>query len=185
MASTLLSTADVATFLETNLKATDAELERFIDSADRAIQEVYGPHVDGERTVRIESNYNDTIFLPYPPAESVSEVREYEMHELSTDSELVPDDEYELEFSGRAIRRGKKYFEPRVTVTYQPVDDTVERRHMLIDLVKLADQYSAVKIDEFGIGRSGGASTEHLPYTAEWESILLRLRPFSQGIWFV
>ena len=199
MTSTLISNEDVAAILETNLKATDNELGRLIDSADSAIRKTYGPHVDGERTVRVENDsYGQNIYLPYPPAESVAEIREYASYELSSITDdpedpsegyvnpyIVPSTEYELELGGRVVRRPEKRFMQKVMVRYIPVDDSLDRIHILIDLVQLADQFSGVRSEEFGIGRSGGAATEHLPYTKEWNQILNRMRPFAPGIMFV
>ena len=195
MASTLISVTQVANLLETTLKATDDELGRLIDSADAAIQKVYGPHVtedaDNPRTVTIyNDNYSYNLYLPYPPAVSVSEIKEYASYEHSSEAEtLDPDendeDKWDLESGGRVIRRPMKRFQQRVIVKYVPVDDTEERRHILIDLVRLADQFSGVKSEEFGIGRSGGAATEHVDYVKEWNRILNRMRPMAPGIMFV
>ena len=186
MTSTLVSTADLAQHLETTLKATDDELGRLIDSADSAIQRTYGPHVDGERTVKLENqNYSHNLFLPYPPAESIEEIKEYASYELSSKAEVVLSTEYEMEYEGRVVRRPEKRFMQKVIVRYTPVDDSADRIHILIDLVRLSDQYSGVKSEEFGIGRSGGAATEHLDYTKEWNRILNRMRPFAPGIMFV
>ena len=83
MASTLISNADVVEHLETDLDATDPALETLINSADAAIKSLYGPHVDGERTVRMSSTRTHKIFLPYPPADTVAEIQEYSERELA------------------------------------------------------------------------------------------------------
>lgn len=185
MASTLITTAALASHIETTLKEADNELERLIDSADSAIRDVYGPHVDGERTVKISTVGYYDVFLPYPPAESVSEVKDYLDNELSSESVVIPSTEYELEEGGWSIRRPAKRFRDRVVVTYTPVDDTADRIHMLIDLVRLADQYEAIKIEEVGGGQSSGVTNEHLDYQKEWRAILNRMRPMAPGAMFV
>ena len=183
MASTLISTDDVVSFLETD--KIDSEVEILIDSADKAIRDVYGPHVDGNRDVRLSDTYGFEVILPYPPAAMIAEIREYSNDELSSAAEVVPEDEYELENGGRIVRRPEKAFGQRLIVSYTPVDDSSERKHILVDLIRLADQYEGVKMEEIGAGQSSGVSTEHLDYVVEWNRILNRMRPFEPGILFV
>lgn len=185
MASTLISVADVVNHLETSLGATDPELERLVDSADAMIRSVYGSHVDGERTIRLTITPGHKFFLPYPAAESVAEIKEYSEYELSSEAVEVPTTEYELEQGGVIVIRPKKYFKRKVIVRYTPVDDSAERVHILIDLVRLADQYEAVKLEELGAGRGSGVSTEYLDYTKEQGLILNRMRSFTPGQFFV
>ena len=181
MASSLISNETVVSFIETD--KTDDEIEILIDSADKAIRDVYGPHVNGERTVRLSNTYGNEIFLPYPPAASVAEIKEYSNLELSSKAEEVDEDDYELEYDGRVIRRPEKKFNDRVIVRYTPVDDSAERKHILVDLVRLADQFEGNKLEELGAGRSS-ISTEHLDYQREWNRILNRMIPFEAGIMF-
>ena len=210
MASKLITTENVIQHVETTLKATDSELGRLIDSADSAIIKTYGPHVrvlgnDDSlgnampRTVTVDNeNYQHRIYLPYPPAESessITSISEYASYELpskakalvwdSSNDHYKEEDVWVLEYGGRVIRRVQKRFNAKVNVTYTPVDDSSDRIHILIDLVRLADRFDAVRSEEFGIGRSGGAAVEYADYLKEWNRILNRARPFTPGIAFV
>lgn len=180
MASTLITTTDMAEHIETEL--TDTELERLIDSADSAIRDVYGDHGTGQRTIYVDNlNRSKMIFVPYPPASSVGEVSHYRATETASQAVTVPASEYETRNGGTIIVRPAKRFSERVRIRYTPVDHTSERLHILIDLVRLSSVYSAVSEEESGAGRSGGSTTTYLDYKKEWDRILYRMRPLSLG----
>ena len=181
VASTLITISELEDHVETDLP--EAALQRLIDAADRDIIDRYGPHTDQPLTVDIVPKGRQ-IFLPYPPAVSITSIKEYSpgYGKLPRDADDVSSDNWQLVSPTKIIRVGFA-FQERAIVTYVPVDDTDQREHMLIDVVNLAIVYEAEKIS--GVGEGGfGVSTEHFDYRKEREAILSRLLVFSPGTMF-
>ena len=120
------------------------------------------------------------VYLPYPPAESVSSVQEYDLYEQAADAEDVVADDYELDLGGNVLRRIDRAWMTFVLVTYTPIDDMAKRRLLLADLVRLSTRYDATMRTAVGPG-GAGVSVNHLDYEKERKRILHRMMPNRPG----
>lgn len=206
MASTLIPTAEIEELVQSGLP--DRALERHIDAADASIISLYGPH-SGERTVTLRGERHlrrrvgevisgrayagsrsgrgyfirggeYRVHLPYPWAETVAEVKEYDENDDPADAETVDADDWTIDLDGRALRRLDRPWDTFVEVRYTPIDDTDKRVLLLADLVKLSTVYSATKITSVG-PTGAGTSITHLEYKKEWRSLLHGMMPNRPG----
>ena len=166
MASDLLTLPQASALIETG--TPNDILDGFIDDADAAIKREYGPH-SGARTETLHP-VGGRLWLSVP-ATTVASVAEYGANELAVNAKKVASATYELRFGGRALSRVDREFEANVIVVYTPQDTTAIRKAMLIDLVRLADQYEGVSISTVG-----PVTTHYLDYHRERRAILGRLR---------
>jgi hypothetical protein len=165
----LLTVAQIRAHIDTDL--TDEALGRLIDDADEEIIGWAGAADEETDTMR-HCELANVLFLSRRGSE-VSEVIE----QIGDDETTLDPDDYRLRNNGTQIERLGTGTNPRstwgeiVTVTYAPVDRTARRVRVLIDLVRLAVQYSALKSES--VGDYSASSAE---YEAEREKILGRLR---------
>ena len=171
MASDLLTLPEARRLIETG--TPNDILERFIDAADAAIRRVYGPH-SGDRTETLRPVEN-VVWLA-TPALTTASVSEYGSHEPAADAQPVLADRFELRHGGRAIEGVGHQFKANVVVIYTPSATTAERASMLIDLVRLADQYEGVSESTVG-----PVTTKHLDYDKERRAILNRMKSLRPG----
>ena len=179
---TLLAFEQIDEHLETDL--TETEITRLLESVDEDIVSVYGAHPDGSAITETRNNIRrvQSIFLAYPYAQSVSSVSEYSYDEGSARAVAVDTDDYEVRNAGRILYRIGARWNYNVLVEYVPNDDVPQRKHIMIDLVKLSIQYTGTKTEAYGAGGSAGGRTEYLPYVDEYNKILHRLRTPSVGL---
>ena len=205
MTSTLLATTEVEALVRSGLDT--GPLEIHIDAADAAVIDLYGAH-GGSRTVTLRSvrslrtrryiDYGDgyyggygyfsgsgngqrrQVYLPYPPALSVSAVKEYDLYEQAADAEDVDAANYELELGGNVLRRLDQPWRTFVLVTYTPIDDLAKRRLLMADLVRLSTRYDATMRTAVGPG-GAGVAVNHLDYEKERKRLLHRMMPNRPG----
>ena len=120
------------------------------------------------------------VYLPYPPALSVSAVKEYDLYEQASDAEDVDAADYELDLGGNVLRRLDQAWQTFVLVTYTPIDDLAKRRLLLADLVRLSTRYDATMRTAVGPGGAGVGVT-HVDYEKERKRLLHRMMPNRPG----
>lgn len=167
----LLIEADVRTHVETDLTAP--ALQRLIDDADAAIVSRFGAHASAGTVTERHSGYVLDLF-PFRPVGAVTTITE---RSGSTDTVLAVND-WESLLDGRALRRlgtgtnQRGSWAERVTIVYTPKNDDAQRKRILVDLVKLANRYEAVKSEN-----AGDYSAVSADYQDEREAILAELAP--------
>jgi hypothetical protein len=164
----LLTVAQMRGHVETDL--ADEALQRLIDDADEEIIDFAGEFDEQEDCTR-NAELSTVLFLSRR-AGTVSTVVE----QVGDDETTLAVDDYRLRNGGTQIERLGTGTNPRttwgeiVTVTYVPVDRTVRRTRVEIDLVKLAVQYNALTSE--GVGDYSSTAKE---YEDERARILARL----------
>lgn len=134
----LVSPAQVKALINTTL--SDANLQTVIDRVEAQITEKIGaPQTDAMdvqvvRTVRGEGS---NLFMPTEIHSVVSIVE---------DDTALDDDEYQV-WHGGVIERFTlgSYWGDRCVVTYKPADDRLKRAQVIIDLVRLVLERTAMK----------------------------------------
>ena len=134
----LVTTAQVRALINTSL--SDGNLQTIIDRVEAQITEKIGAHqVDGNtteisRTVRGEGS------LLFMSTEIYSIVR------IVEDDVLLDADDYEA-WPGGVIERLPigSYWGDRCEVVYKPTDDRLKRAQVIIDLVRLTSERTALK----------------------------------------
>ena len=165
----LLTVAQIRQHVEADL--SDDALTRLLDDADEEIV-AWAGEVDEQVDTMRHVELSTVLFLSRRGSE-VTEVIE----QIGYDETTLDPDDYRLRNGGTQIERRSDGTNPRstwgeiVTVTYTPVDRTARRTRVLIDLVKLAVQYSGLKSESVGDYSSSSAE-----YEAERGKILGRLR---------
>ena len=156
-----LPIATVRSVIETDL--TDPALQLLMDDANQEILTRLGV-ADGVSTVTEVRNGDRTRYhFLLRKAASVTSVT----IRLGVIDYPLGNDDFELDYNGRQLQRMQGSTLPdliwsgRVTVVYAPVDDTVRRNRLFIDLVRLAVQYDGQKSV-----RIGDANTQPLDYLA-------------------
>ena len=134
MASSILSLAELSSFVETDVP--DESLEQILDSVDADILQQFGPH-SGERMVVLQGG-RPALWLPLP-AVSLGVCRQWV---YAPEQAVV----VEAWLSGprRAVRTDGRDFLPYVEAAFTPVDSTGQRRTAMVDLVKVSLQYSGL-----------------------------------------
>lgn len=165
---TLVAPDDVRAQYETSL--TTVALQLLIDDAERAVIAKFGPHT-GNVTELVEGG-GEQIFLSQTPSAIVSVTESIE----ATDLVLAAND-YRAWY-GRVLERlatgtnGATIWGDRVSVVYTPVDETARRKRLIIDLVKLAAEYDALKSSTIG-----DYSSAEVDYELERNTLLGSLAP--------
>jgi hypothetical protein len=165
----LLTVAQMRQHVETGL--VDEALQRHIDDADEEIIDAAG-EIDEQVDTMENAQLSTQLYLSRRASAVVSVVEE-----IAYDQTTLAADDYRLGGGGVLIQRLEDGTNPRgtwgetVTVTYVPVDRSRRRVGVLIDLVKLAVQYSGLKSES--IGDYSSTSTD---YEQERQRILSRLR---------
>lgn len=168
----LLSVSELRQHFQTDL--VDDAIQRLIDDAEREIDERHGEL--GTQTDTYRGEILATVIFLSRKAASIStvveELRSGSDYEVTT----LSSDDYQLRSDGRQIERLATGTNKRstwgdvVTVTYQPADETIRRRRVTIDLVKLAAAYNALDSET-----TGDYAKRSLRYTDERASLISQL----------
>ncbi len=140
--------SEIFEHVETDLSAE--ALDRLIDDAEQEIIAQYGAH--DSQVEEISLTCNTSMLFPTRPVVSVTSIVEIVS---GTETTLATDD-YALRGGGWMIERLntgtnlKASWARRVRVDYVPVDDSARRKRVIIDLVRLALQYNALKSEVIG-----------------------------------
>jgi hypothetical protein len=153
--------AQVREHVETGL--TDDALGRLIADATEEVEGRWG--TDVERTVVLEC-YSHRLLRLFRPALSIASITE-QRSPYSTGVLLVLDTDYSMRPGGRLVERMVTTWGERVTVVYTPIPEISLRDRMVIDLVQLAVQYSALSKEVIG-----DYTSEQGNYTEARERIL-------------
>lgn len=181
----LLTAAQLREHVETDLP--DTALDRIILAEEGEIVRRYGPHATAAETLQ----GGDEFLVLARAAASITAVTET----IGLTDTVLAADDYRLWPGGRLQRRADGTtgsFQPnvmggvidtlnvtprwgdRVAVTYVPVDETAQRTLVLVQLCKLAIQYSGLKSESVG---GGDHSETTADYPVEREKLLRSLRP--------
>lgn len=165
--------------IETDLG--EAALQRLIDDADQAVVDRYGVHGSATDTLTEEVDGGERFVFLRRSAASISSVTEYT---TGTTNRTLAAGDYRLRFGGRALERLTTGDTPasvwgyRVDVAYLvATDENVRRRRVVIDLVKLAMKYDALKSEQAGDYRS-----QSVDYQDERERLITELGRSSGGV---
>lgn len=148
----LLTVEQMREHVETDL--SDTEVQRLIDAAEEEIIDKYGPHATQTDELD-ECRLSNVLFLTRPASEITTVTEEIHTNGSIEQTPLDPDD-YDLTADGWRIRRLTTGTNPRgtwgdvVIVQYTPKDETSKREGVLIDLVKLAAQFSGLDSEKTG-----------------------------------
>lgn len=136
----------------------DEELQTVIDREEAEVVRLYGAHyVDSEMTV---SETHEGGYLSLFVNRAISSVTEV----VEDDTTLTEDEDYEVwAAQGRLLRLPVGAWWGRVvTVTYVPADDNVLRKGVIIDLVRLALERTAMRQESL-------RDTEYSYTAPDWE----------------
>jgi hypothetical protein len=136
----LVSPAQVRALINTSL--SDENLQAVIDRVEAQIIEKIGEHqVDGYTTqiVKTIRGEGSNLFLP-------TEI--YSVVSIVEDDVLLDSDDYDV-WPGGVIERlsAGAYWGDRCVVTYKPADDRLKRAQVIIDLVRLTIERTALKAE--------------------------------------
>ncbi|RPJ38663.1 MAG: hypothetical protein EHM35_04015 [Planctomycetaceae bacterium] len=160
----LVSPADAKALISTSL--SDANLQLVIDRVEAQIIEKIGaPQVDGmtttlAKTMRGEGSY---LFMPTEIHEIVSIVE---------DMVTLDADQYQIWAGGVIERLPSGSWGDRIVVTYKPVDDRLKRKQVIIDLVRLVLERTALRQESVGGEYSYTAPSD---WDAEFRKAMKRL----------
>lgn len=139
----LVTIANVKALINTSL--SDANLQAVIDRVEAQVSERVGePQTDAyattiTKTLRGEGTY---LFMP-------TEI--YSVVSVTEDTNALTSDEYQT-WAGGVIERlpSESNWGDRVVVVYKPVDDRKKRTQVIIDLVRLVLERTALKHESIG-----------------------------------
>lgn len=178
----LVTIAQFKEHFETDLVGT--ALQELLDDAEAEIDKRHGQLATGVDT--FENVELATALFLSRQAKLVGGIttvtEEIRLGDGSYQTTVLAADDYQQRYEGRQIERLSTGTNPRrtwgntVTVVYVPNDDTIRRTRVIIDLVKLAIQYNAMKSEAVGDYKS-----QSLGYDKERARILATLEdwPFA------
>lgn len=166
----LLTTADIRPHVETALD--DTALQRIVDRIDADVVARVGPHA-GPLT-EVVAGRTQSIYVRRPIA-SVTTVREGNVIDAGATT-LTVDTHYRLWAAEGRLERlpAGAGFGQLVEVVYTPVDDTEQRKRVLLELVRL-DLAQSGRLRE-AVGRDYDYAA--LDYGGHREALLRELYPF-------
>ena len=141
--TSLVSPADARKLINTSL--LDADLQTVIDRVEAQITEKIGaPQTDAHETqfVKTLRGEGESLFMP-------TEV--YGVVSIVEDGTTLATDDYQV-WGGGVLERlplGAQWGN-RCVVTYQPADDRLKRAQVIIDLVRLVIERTALKYESIG-----------------------------------
>lgn len=157
---------------------TDPAIQLLINDAEAAVIRKFGPNAGGAVSAEFFfpdlSNLVSSFLFLERSALSVASIHEFD-GDPEIDTTLAAND-YRIVYSGGAIERMSNGDNPgsrwsrRVVVSYTPVDDTPQRKRVIVDLVKLALRYEAIKTQTVG-----DTAETAVDYTEERDAILGQL----------
>jgi hypothetical protein len=136
--TSLVIPADVRALINTSM--SDANLQTVIDRVEAQITERSGaPQTDAMATT-VTKTFRGEGFYLFMPTEIYSVVS------ISEDGNALTNDEYQA-WAGGVIERlpDDSFWGDRMTVVYKPVDDRLKRSQVIIDLVRLVIERTAMK----------------------------------------
>lgn len=185
----LLTVDEVREHLETDLGTT--ALQRLIDDADAAIVDRFGPNPDSNGEIELVITggsgqygmggwHNGRLLFLDRPVASQEDVSALVEIDGKVQRDVGPD-QYRILHYGRTLERigtsgGYWGWGSRVRIAYKPTTDTARRARVLLDLVRLASEYRAVKALAVG-----DLNEDPVDYQAEREKILGELSPALVG----
>ncbi len=165
--ATLLTVAQVREHVETDIG--DDAVQRLVDDADAEIIRRLGPVAS---QVTMLDGGDENLRLPRKATAITAAVELYGDVTYTLDAT-----DYTLRGDGYTLERQNDGTNPSpvwrgsVTITSTPVDETAQRKRLLVDLVKLAVAYDALSSN-----RIGDVAVQGLDYQAEREKLFRGLR---------
>ncbi len=141
--TSLLSPANVRALVKTSL--ADGDLQDVIDRIEAQVTERIGePQTDAMATT-ITKTFRGEGFYLFMPTEIHAVVS------IVEDSTTLTGDEYQT-WAGGVIERlpSESYWGDRIVVTYKPKDDRKVRSQVIIDLVRIVIERTAMKSESIG-----------------------------------
>jgi hypothetical protein len=138
----IVTTAEVRALVGSSL--TDAQLQEIIDREEAELVSRFGANYDDAPITEEQPSDGKSVFLRRP-IESVETVTEYTS--LGSDGEVLATTTYHAwKAQGRLQRlpEGTRWG-ALVEVAYTPVDDTAKRKSVIIELVRLTVEQTALK----------------------------------------
>ena len=163
----ILTTEEVRLNVETEIG--DSALGILIDDADAEIVRRLGPLAS---QTEVLGAFDRTIYLKRKSTAITSAVERVRTGFGSYTDYTLASDDYELLADGMRVERLRSGTNPHshwrgtVTIVYVPVDETAQRKRLLVDMVKLAVRYDATR--SIGMGNS---QVTHVDYQAEREQL--------------
>lgn len=139
----LVTTANVKALINTAL--SDANLQTVIDRVEAQVSERVGePQTDLYATTITKTLRGEGYYL-FMPTEIYSVVS------VTEDLVLLTSDQYQV-WAGGVIERlpSESYWGDRTVVVYKPTDDRKKRSQVIIDLVRLVLERTAMKSESIG-----------------------------------
>lgn len=150
--------------------APDHVLYDLISEAEEAIIGRYGPHpFDNQTIARLLKGGDSKVFLKTP-----IDIAATPLPVITEDGTLLTADDYQVWDGGLVIERWDAKWADPVVVTYVPVSNRMQRKRVVIDLVKLSLTFSGYQVE-----RLGDVSLTPLDYTRTRRELL---RSLSSGM---
>lgn len=163
-ATPLLSVAELRSLIQTDI--TDPGLALLEAIAESEIVGRYGPNYPGPNTYTktrtdlsvVNSNW---VYLDRP-VESIVSITEYYGNELSELSRVLDPTDYRIHYGGYGIERigtgvnQSWLFGHRVVIVYVPKDDSMKRRGVIVELVRMSTRSTGLKTETTGNVSSSG-----------------------------
>jgi len=173
----LMSVEELQEHVETDLGP--AALQRLLDDADAEIVRLYGPHGGpGDEVMEFVRPAPGSKYITVSrPVSAVTEIVE----RVGDTETVLATDDYRVIDNGYTIDRlpsgthARSDWAPVVILTYESAADVPRRKRVLIDLVRLAIQYTGLQSQGIGDYRATA-----LEYEDERSKILERLRRGTQ-----
>jgi hypothetical protein len=155
----LLTVAELRDLVQTGL--SDTQVQRLIDREEAEVVARYGAHYDGTAITEVCSGGTCSLFLKRKIG-SVSSITEAQSLGGATTT-LTSTQYAAIAGEGRIVRlsEGTRWGRS-ITVSYIPVDDRPLRKQVLIELVRLALEQTAMK--------SENVAGEYSYQAPEWEA---------------
>jgi hypothetical protein len=136
--TSLVSPADVKALVNTSL--SDPNLQVVIDRIEAQITERIGAPQTNDMATTITKTLRGEGFYLFMPTEI------YEVVSVTEDKVALTSDEYQI-WAGGVIERlpSESHWGDRTVVVYKPVDDRKKRSQVIIDLVRLVIERTAMK----------------------------------------
>lgn len=163
----LLTVSEIREHVETDLG--DTALARVVDAADEEIIDRLGVLASATEVL----DATGVLLHLARKATAITSVVE----RIYEDDYTLATNDYQLLSDGFRVQRlqGTNYpsltWRGRVTISYTPKDETISRKQLLVDLVKLQLQYSGNKSEAIG-----SASIQRADYAKEKDSLFNTLR---------
>lgn len=178
----LVSLADARALIQTDV--ADSGLQLLLDAAEQQIVNRWGPNYPGPVTITKErTDYSletlDWLYYTERPIETVTTITEVFGDEYSETSQVLSPNDYRIFYGGRALQRlgngtnQRWLWGHRVTLVYVPLDDTLRRKEIIIELVRLALRHSGVRAQSEG----NIAETSYEDYSKERSDLVGSLGP--------